>query len=218
MMSPGRVRSLAALVPLLAAPTVAAQTVSGSAFVTLAEHRVDAGFGVEPSSGVMGGAAAAVSLTPRVELRLTALAGTLERDSATAESRDVAEVALAGRYRAIGGVVLEAGVATRTYTAAVARQRWSSLHIGAELRVPLLGGRVETVGRLMLLPLVAVTGLDQPDLAIAAAAGLDYHIGPVTLGLAYGLERYDFPTQEAAARAEQLSGLTVSARVRLLAI
>jgi hypothetical protein len=84
-----------------------------------------------------------------------------------------------------------------------------------EARIPFLGGRVEGLGRLLFLPVVAVTGLDQPDLALTAGAGLAYQVGPVSAELSYVLERYDFPTRDGLTRAEQLSTLTVSAGARL---
>ena len=194
----------------------AAQDVALAGFVSSVEHRVDAGFGVERSSGLVGGARVTVGLPPRVELALTASAGPLERDSANAEDRDVAEIRLDARYHTLSWLWLETGVATRTYSAPIAVQRWTTLRLGAEARVPFLGDRAEGVGRLLFLPLVSVTGVDQPELALTAAAGVEYRLGPVLAGVFYWLERYDFPVQDEIARVEQLSGLMVRASARVL--
>jgi hypothetical protein len=193
-----------------------AQVLSAAGFLSSADHRVEAGFGLERSSGWIGGARVTVGLQPRVEIDVTALAGALERDSANAEDRGVAEIRLDARYRTLSWLWLETGVGTRTYSAPIAVQRWTALRLGAEARVPFFGDRAEGVSRLLLLPLVSVTGLDQPELALTAAAGIEYRFGPVMAGVFYWLERYDFPVQDAVARAEQLSGLLVRASARVL--
>jgi hypothetical protein len=205
---------------LLTAPCAAnagaAQVLMAAGSVSSAEHRVDAGYGVERSSGLLGGGRVTLELPPRVELDVTAASGTLERDSANAEDRHVAEIGFDARYRPLSWLWLETGMATRTYSAPIATQRWTTLRLGAEARIPFFGGRAEGVGRLLFLPLVSVTGLEQPDLALTAGAGIEYRLGPIAAGVFYSLERYDFPAQDGVARAEQLSALTVRARARLL--
>jgi len=213
--TPGRLAALLLAVPW-GAHAAAAQVLTAAASVSAALHRVDAGYGVERSSGVLGGARVSLGLPPRVELGVTAGAGTLDRDSTSAEDRHVAEVGLDARYRTLPWLWLETGVATRTYAAPIAIQRWTSLRLGGEARVAFFGGRAEGVGRVLFLPLVAVTGLDQPELAVAAAAGIEYRLGPVAAALFYSLERYDFPARDGVARIEQLSALTGRVSVRLL--
>jgi hypothetical protein len=213
--TPGRLTALLLGAPCVAR-TAAAQVVTAAASVSFTEHRVDAGYGVERSSGVLGGGRVTLGLPPRVELDVTAASGTLERDSANAEDRHVAEIGFDARYRPLSWLWLETGIATRTYSAPIAVQRWTSLRLGAEARVPFFGGRAEGVGRLLFLPLVSVTGLEQPELALTAAAGVEYRLGPIAAGVFYSLERYDFSAQDGVARAEQLSALTVRASARLL--
>src|SRR5207247_9400533 len=65
------------------------------------------------------------------------------------------------------------------------------------------------VVRAGLLPVVSVNGLPRPDVALTAAAGIEYRSGVVTGGLFYGLERYDFPDRGAGRRLEQVSTLTI---------
>ena len=214
-MTPGRLAALLLAAPC-AANTGAAQVLTAAASVSSVEHRVDAGYGVERSSGLLGGGRVTLGLPPRVELDFTALAGNLERDSANAEDRHVAEIGFDARYRPLTWLWFETGMATRTYSAPIAVQRWTSLRLGAEARVPFFGGRAEGVGRLLFLPLVTVTGVEQPELAITAAAGVQYRLGPVAAGVFYSLERYDFPAQDGVTRAEQLSALTLRASARLL--
>ena len=214
-MTPGRLTALL-LAAACAARAGVAQVLTAAASVSFAEHRVDAGFGVERSSGVLGGGRVTLGLPPRVELDVSAAAGTLAPDSPNAEERHLAEVGVDARYRPLSWLGFATGVATRTYSAPIAVQRWTSQRLGAEARVPIFGGRAEADGRLLFLPLVEVTGLEQPELAVTAAAGIEYRFGPVGAGLFYSLERYDFPAQDGVARAEQLSALTLRASARVL--
>lgn len=196
--------------------TARAQTLTVAGLVGASEHRVDVGFEVERSSGLVGGGRISVVFPPRVTLRVTALAGRLERDSANADDRDVADVGFDAGYRALSWLTFVTGVRTRTYTAPIARQRWTSLQLGAEARIPLLDGAIEGVGRFLLLPLVSVSDLDQPELAFTTGAGIDYHVGAVAVGLRYALERYDFAARQGVARREQLSSLRLELSLPLV--
>jgi len=197
------------------AATAPAQTLTVSALLQSSEHRVDVGFGVERSSGLLGGARIGATLGPRVHVGLTALGGRLTRDSSNAEDRDVAEVSADAGYRALPWLTFITGVRARTYTAPIARQRWTALHVGAEARVGLLDGHLDGVGQFLLQPLVSVSELDQPELAFTAAAGMDYHLGRLTVGVRYALERYDFPPRDGMTRREQLSTVGLQATLQL---
>jgi len=157
-----------------------------------------------------------VTFPPHVHLQVAAFGGRLKADGGDAEDRDVAEIGVDAGYRTLPWLTLAAGVTTRTYTSPLARQRWTALRIGAEARLGLLDGRVEGIGQFVLLPVVAVSGLDQPDLAYSTAAGIEYHVGPLGVGLCYALERYDFPTRDGVSRDEQLSSLQLYASARLV--
>src|SRR2546425_12925487 len=76
---------------------------------------------------------------------------------------------------------------------AIARQRWTTVGLGAEARLDFATSPVRGVLRGGLLPVVAVHGLPGPDVALTAAAGMEYRSGSITGGLVYELERYDFP-------------------------
>ena len=90
------------LVCLAFAPAagIAQNPVSGTAVVALVEHRVDIGYGVEESRGLLFGAEGAVDLGSRLELTIRAAGGSLTTDATGAENRDVGEVGLQTRVAA----------------------------------------------------------------------------------------------------------------------
>jgi len=82
------------------------------------------------------------------------------------------------------------------------------VEVGAEARLDFATSPMRGVLRGGLFPVVSVTGLPRPDVALTAAAGVEYRSGSVTSGLFYGLERYDFPPSGATRRLEQVNTLT----------
>jgi len=101
----------------------------------------------------------------------------------------------------------------RGYSADVARQRWRMAELGAELRVPFAANRARGIVRGGWRPVVAVSGLSRPNTAFVAAAGTEYDVSRFSFAIFYELERYDFPPQGGMKRFEQLSALTLQARV-----
>jgi len=188
---------------------IAQLPVSGTAAVSLVEHQVDIGYGVEESRGLLFGAEGAVTLASRLELTLRAAGGSLSTDATGAENRDVGEVGLQASVAAAPWLALRGALTSRTYTTAIARQRWTTVELGAEARLDFATTPLRGVLRGGLLPVVKVRGLPGPDVALTAAAGIDYRSGSVTGGLWYGLERYDFPDVGAGRRLEQVSTLSV---------
>lgn len=194
---------------VLASGGSAAQTsLSGTASVALFDHQVNIGYGVEESSGLLLGVEGAVDFRSRLVLGLRATGGSLATDAIGAENRDVGEVGVQASVALARWVALRGGATSRTYSTAVARQRWTTLELGAETRLDFTTSPVRGVVRAGFLPTVSVRGLPRPNLALTAAAGIEYRIGSVTGGLFYGLERYDFPDQGAGRRLEQVSTLT----------
>lgn len=191
-----------------------AQRLSGQATVSYAEHRVDAGtgLGLEVSKGPLVTVAGTYALLPRLTVGVAATGGNLQPDG-TGEERDVAQLAFTARVPITGGIAAAGSVASRTYTAPIARQAWTIVQLGLEGRMRFGAHRLTGVGRLAYLPVVSVNGLDNPDLAIAAAAGVEYHGGSLTWGLEYWLERSDFGTQTVGPRLEQLTGLALRVSV-----
>lgn len=193
----------------LARPGAAQRAFAGVAGMTFAEHRVDAGFGVERTAGPIVAAGAALQAAPRLVLALEARAGTLPSQSGGALDRDFGELGFDVRLRALRWLMLDGGATWRSYSSAVGRQRWLLLRTGTEARVPLAWGNATAIFRLGYLPVVAVPRLRNPRLAFEAGAGVEYQAGPARLRALFSLERYDFAAAGSLGRMEQLSGISV---------
>ena len=197
-----------------AAASPAQRVVTVTPIVSLVEHRVDVGFGVERSLGPVLGAVGAVELAPRLTLALRALGGTLYGAPSVLD-RDVGEIGVAARVGATSWLDAEAGVARRVYATSIARQGWTLIHVGAAARVAFAGNAIRGVASAGVLPVASVAGLPNPDRAFRARTGLEYRIRSATLTCDYSLERYDFPTQQGVRRLEQLSALNLRLDVRV---
>ena len=195
-----------------AAPAAAQDRLTARVTVAVLEHRALASpsVGVERSNGALLGGAllyqASTWLTVELETWMAALRGRSEG----AIDHDVAQVSLNAGIPAATWLIVDGGVRLRAYSSPVARQRWTMLRVGAEARLEFLGGSVAGIARLHYLPSVTVRGLGAPDVAVAAAAGMDYRLGPTTLRVLYDLERVDFPERNGTQRLEQLSGLSLT--------
>ncbi len=206
-------RCAAAAVGLaLGAWPVAAQhpTLAGS--LSFAEHRVDAGFGLERTAGLIGGAVLGGRLGG-IDLQAQVRTGRLLLRSATGTDLEMAELGLAASWWWRPWIALHGAALVRGYSADVARQRWRMAELGAELRVPFAANRARGVLRGGWRPAVTVTGLSRPHTAFVAAAGTEYDVTRFSFAVFYELERYDFPSQGGMKRFEQLSALTVQASV-----
>jgi hypothetical protein len=192
---------------LAPAAGIAQITLSGTAAASLAVHQVDIGYGVEESRGLLLRAEGAVALS-RLEVLIRAAGGSLSTTAAGAENRDVGEVGIEASVMPAPWLALRASGTSRTYSTAIARQHWTMVEMGAEVRLDFATSPVRGILRGGLLPVVSVNGLPRPSVALTAAAGIEYRSGSVTGGLLYGLERYDFPPSRATRRLEQLNTLT----------
>jgi len=198
-----------------AAPVAAQVAVRGAGILTVVEHRVDAGNGVEQASGTLFGAEGTLFLGSRVEIQVRGAGGKLTADSVGAENRDVAEGTIRASVLTVPWLALHAGLTARSYSTPLVRQRWTMLRFGGEARLGFLGDDITGVVRAEILPSVTVSGLERPNRAFAAGAGLEWRLGAVSLSVQYDLERYDFPLVAGAERREQYSTLTVHAGLRL---
>ncbi len=187
---------------------------SGATVLSVVEHRVDAGYGVERSSGVVAGAAVGLDVGHRFDLDVTARGGSLRARTAAAFDRDLGEVSAAASARVLSWLGLRAAAARRAYSTDIGGQRWTILSLGAELRLAVAGPAAAGVIRAAWLPVVDVNGLEGPHLAVATAAGVEYRRGPVSGVLLYELERCDFPPQMMVRRREQVSALTLRVALR----
>ncbi len=215
-MSPHRVLIVAAtLAAAGATPALAQLGLRGAGVLEVAEHRVDAGSGIEKSSGTLFGAEGTLFLGPRLELQVRGVAGKLNADSAGASDRDVAEGTVRASVLTVPWLALHAGLTARAYTTPLVRQRWMVLRFGGEARLAFVGEEITGILRAEILPSVSVSGLERPNRAFAAGAGLEWRLGGFSLGVRYDLERYDFPPTAGITRREQFSTLSAHAGVRL---
>lgn len=206
--------ALAAL--LLPAGVHAQIDLSGLVTVARADHRVDAGAGVERASGVLVGGTARVRFPYDIAVTLSGETGHLTAAQGTGGiDRDVSQLGAEVEFVALSWLALQSGVTIRSYGTAVARQRWTLVRAGAEARIPLSGETFWAVGRAHLLPVVSVNGLPNAATAFAGATGLGYRRGRLILDLSYTLERCDFPWQGSTRRIEQLGTLMIRGGTRL---
>jgi hypothetical protein len=198
-----------------AGPAHAQVGVRVAGVAALAEHRVNAGRGLEQASGTLLGMEGKLVLGSRMELFVHAAGGELKADSAFADDRDVAQAEVRAAVLTVPWLALYAGASARSYTTTLARQRWIAVRFGGEVRLAFVGGGVTGILRAEILPAVSVSGLERPNRAYAAGAGLEYRAGVIAVGLRYALERFDFPLVAGVARTEQLSSLTLHAGLEL---
>lgn len=205
---------------LLVAPLAAAAQVRSLAFagdVARAEHRVDdrsVGGGVEISTGTLIGAGVRISVGSRWTVGAAGRTGVLHPGSGATLPRDVAELGLDGAFRMRDWFDVVAGVHVRSYTTALARQRWTAPYLGAAGRVPFAVQGLRGLLDLAVHPFASVSGLARPEFAISGGAGMAYSRGRLDVQLRYSLERYDFARGTVAERSEQLSALTLTVQAR----
>ena len=193
-------------------PTVVAQRpIRVAVMASHLDHRVEAGFGPERSSGLVFGGDVRVGVARNIAVAAAGSAGHLDARAGDAMDRDVAQLSLGAEALPLTWLVIDAGVTLRNYSTVLARQRWTLWRAGAEARVPFSGGRVHAVGRFGLYPWASANGLPRATLAVESAVGLSYASGPWGLDLRYAFERCDFSPSGSGERIEQLSGLVVRA-------
>jgi hypothetical protein len=195
---------------LVVVPRVASAQLraTGTASAALFMHQVDIGYGVEESTGLVFGVEGAVDIGSRLVLAVHAAGGSLSTQAISAQNRDVGEVGVRTSVLAKPWLAVFGGATSRTYSTAIARQRWTTVEIGAQAHADFATIPVRGVLQGAVVPVVSVSGLPHADPALTAAAGLEYRTGTLTGGMFYGLERYDFPGIGAGRRLEQVSTLS----------
>lgn len=213
--APSACASLLAACGLVGATCGAAAQTSlvGGAEIARVEYRIRAAGHVDASSGPVFGGALGLRLGKRFVLWGEALGGHLTPapQSPDGEARDLAEVRLLGGAQLSPWLTLQAGASVRAYSTPLARQRWTTLRLGAEAHVPLALEGVYGLVRGQWMPVVSISGVPRPDVAFAAAAGLEWRRSRVSLGALYSLERYDFPASATTGRLEELASLQLRA-------
>jgi hypothetical protein len=211
----------AALILLATAPCVAAAQVAihGGVQVARAEHRLSDGNMLVPSSGTLFGGALVVAVGRRWEVQGEARGGRFAAPGSPGlDDHDVAEVHLLGGMKARPWLTVQSGVGVRNFSNALARQHWTIWRIGAEARVPLGFESVQGILRGYWLPVVAVSGLANPQIALATGVGVEWRGPRIGVSALYSLERYDFPSTGGAQRLEELSSLQLRVGLRWPAI
>jgi hypothetical protein len=195
---------------LLLAPAVASGQVSIQGGVQLgrAEHRVTASNLLIPSSGTLFGGTVAASFGRRFIVQGEAFGGQLVTGSTPSlEDHSLAEAQILGGMQLRSWLILQSGITLRNFSNSLARQHWTTWRLGAQARFPLGFEGVTAELRGYWLPVVAVSGLPQPDVAIAAAVGLEWRRRRLAAAALYTLERYDFSQPTGPTRLEELSSL-----------
>jgi hypothetical protein len=188
-----------------------AVSVVGSAI----DHRVKANTDFERTTGPLFGVQVDAVPLEGMVLSLRALGGALRpAHGSAADARDLGEVAAVMRMRLLPWLDGRGGLVSRTFSSSLARQRWTTAQIGAEVRIPMLDGRIEGTAGGLLLPIVRVSGHSSPDLAIGTSMGIRHVSRRYILALNYQLERYDFPEVSGTRRVEEHSTLSIRAGYR----
>jgi hypothetical protein len=196
-------------------PATGQMTLEGRAEIGRVEYRVrDSGI-LQATSGVVFGGALGLLTRDRFAVWGEARGGHLAAASVGGEDRDVAEVQLMGEACLRPWLTAQGGVNVRSYSTALARQRWTALRLGAEAHVPLALEGIRGLARAQWMPVVSVSGLDHPDIALAAGVGVEWQGTRVRIRALYTLERYDFSGSAAAQRLEEVSSLQLGAILRL---
>ena len=189
-------------------------TVTPSVFVAYVEHQVNIGFGDERTTGPVLGAAVNVAPVRFVDVSISGYTGTLIPDTASLDSRRMADLELASSVFATPTLALQIRIRAQSYTTSLARQRWTSIIVGGEFAPLMFDGAARAVFRAGLAPVTSVSGSPNASFAASGAAGFEFLRGPLTGGLLFSLDRYDFPTSNGFARSEQVVMLGAEFGVR----
>jgi len=207
-----------ALAPALGATPSRApgqRAISGVASAAFVDYRVRAGSGVERFNGAVLGLGGAARVGPRTTVGVTVQGGTLEPRRTADLERRFGDITVDARFSVAPWFALTGGGSVRAVANDVARQRWVLVRFGGEARPAFMGTPMRAILRVGMIPVVAVSGLPAPALALHAAAGLEYNRGSLTLAASYGVERFDFPPRSGIRRLEQVSAVTLRAGLRL---
>lgn len=205
-----------AAVALATATALAQIPVTAGASVSLVEHRVTAGAGLERSSGTLFSVGARSTLPWRaLEAQLSLRAGSLGAEERPATDRDVGEVALVIALPIRSWIVADGGLTIRRYESTIAAQRWVLGHLGVEARAPIIDEVFSVSAGVAMIPWASVSGISRPDLAVAATSGMAYTTGRLSATMRYRLERLDFPARDGVRRLEQLSSLELGVAWRM---
>jgi hypothetical protein len=184
---------------------------SGGLLVANPQSRILFGGALEETDGIWLGGSLGVAYG-RLAFVASAARGELTPSTTgTAVERDVGEIALLGRLAVLRWLDAEAEYVARAFSAAVGRQRWDILGIGARARHRLGGTGVVAFYRAAYLPIVDADGLNSPNLSVAGTVGLRAPLPAVPLEVvaSYHIERFDFPENDGS-RTDQFQYFQIS--------
>jgi hypothetical protein len=201
------------LMPLIAVTIIASATrvagqtsIEGGVHLGFADHRVLYAGALVPASGVTLGGSLRLRLRDRLDLRAEARGGRLGASAVTTlDDHDIAEIDLLVGWNVRPWLALHAGPVVRSFSNAVARQHWTAFRLGGEAHIPLAFENLQGMVRGYWSPIVHVTGLANPDLALAAGAGVEWRGRRLGVRAVYALEREDFGSSSGTRRLEELS-------------
>ena len=149
----------------------------------------------ENGAGTWIGARMQMRLGP-LSAEASALKGTVVGGAAAQGfDRDGGDVRVIAGLRVLSGLSIEGNYAIRAFESAAGYQRWTEtgagLRVSESLGTPALRGYL----RATYLFGVVVSGQPSPDLALAVEGGLTITPAraPISAGVFYRLERFDFP-------------------------
>jgi len=206
-MNSHRVLRITALLIGGPAPLASQVTVQAGMHIARAEHRVlDAGILV-PTSGTLFAASLALDVH-HFEIRGEALGGHFAATATpSVDDHDVAELQVLAGMHVRPWLELQAGPVLRSLSNPLGRQHWTMVRVGAEASIPLALEHVRGLLGGYWMPLVSVSGLRKPDVALSVRAGIQWFGRRVGIGTVYQLERFDFPSNGGAQRLEEFSAL-----------
>jgi hypothetical protein len=150
----------------------------------------------------------AAEFSHRFSITGEAVGGRFATDATTGiDDHDIAQLVILGGVKVNRWLIVQAGPAFRNISNELARQHWTALRVGGEARVPLGFESVRGVLRGYWMPLVSVSDLSSPNVALAASAGVEWRGRRIGFGTRYVLERYDFPANTGDQRIEEISAL-----------
>lgn len=213
--------SLRALIPLsltwvISAPMAAQVAVSFAGVAAQPYSTVDLSGNRERIGGIWAGASITIA-SKLVTISATGLSGTMKAiDNTIALDRDGGEISGFVRVSPVPWFGFEGGYTVRAFNSAAGYQKWQIPHVGVTLSGKLGHPALRAHLSAAYLPSVKVSGLETPDLGIAAKAAVSAEPPrvPLYFQVSYRLERYDFPTGSTS-RLEQFDRVAVSVGLRL---
>jgi hypothetical protein len=178
-----------------------------SAVVGVVEHETTLYGQSTRTEGPVFGGEVAISPFHFTDFRLQITGGTLSAATSGTSDQSYTDIQLGGSAQALPWLSFQLGFDARGYGEPLGTQRWLSVLAGAEARAGLFDGAARAIFRLGLLPLVSVSGQDRPNFAVSTTTGVQFLRAPLSGAVLFTFERYDFPTNGAFSRHDQVAML-----------